>query len=71
MVKSTTRFGRNRRARRILLTPVVWALATVFITELCLVHAQTTGPEALTGQVTSKEEGPMEGVLVSAKKTGS
>src|ERR1700692_15667 len=26
---------------------------------------------ALTGQVTSAEEGPMEGVLVSAKKEGS
>src|SRR5947207_852370 len=28
-------------------------------------------PLALTGQVTSAEEGPMEGVLVSAKKTGA
>src|SRR6266852_5331434 len=28
-------------------------------------------PLALTGLVTSAEEGPMEGVLVSAKKTGS
>ena len=26
---------------------------------------------ALTGQVTSAEEGPMEGVVVSAKKDGS
>ena len=26
---------------------------------------------ALTGQVTSAEEGPMEGVLVSARKAGS
>ena len=32
-------------------------------------RAQT--PAALTGQVTSGEEGPMEGVLVSAKKAGS
>jgi streptogramin lyase len=31
--------------------------------------AQT--PAALAGQVTSAEEGPMEGVLVNAKKTGS
>ena len=30
-------------------------------------HAQS----ALTGQVTSAEEGPMEGVLVSAKRAGS
>jgi virginiamycin B lyase len=32
-------------------------------------HAQS--PVALNGQVTSAEEGPMEGVLVSAKKSGS
>src|SRR5439155_5270112 len=32
-------------------------------------HAQTTA--ALTGQVTSAGEGPLEGVLVSAKKAGS
>lgn len=32
---------------------------------------QTQSPAALTGQVTSTEEGPMEGVLVTAKKTGS
>jgi virginiamycin B lyase len=32
-------------------------------------HAQT--PIALTGQVTSGEEGPMEGVLVSAKSAGA
>ena len=36
-----------------------------------LLHAQTPSPAALTGQVTSAEEGPMEGVLVSAKKDGS
>ena len=37
-------------------------------------HAQTTaamGPAALQGTVTSTQEGAMEGVLVSAKKTGS
>ena len=33
--------------------------------------AQTRDPIALSGQVTSAEEGPMEGVLVSAKKAGS
>ena len=32
-------------------------------------HAQT--PAALTGQVSSAEEGMMEGVVVSAKKDGS
>jgi streptogramin lyase len=34
-------------------------------------HAQTPSPAALTGQITSTEEGPMEGVLVSAKRDGS
>jgi len=36
-----------------------------------LVPARAQTPAALTGQVTSGEEGPMEGVLVSAKKAGS
>ena len=35
------------------------------------VHAQAAEPVALTGQVTSAEEGTMEGVLVSVKKAGS
>ncbi len=33
--------------------------------------AEVQGPAALSGQVTSQEEGPMEGVVVSAKKDGS
>lgn len=36
-----------------------------------LVKAQTSPSAALTGQVSSQEEGPMEGVLVSAKRAGS
>src|ERR1700686_2748756 len=32
---------------------------------------RTPSPAALTGQVTSAEEGPMEGVLITAKKTNS
>ncbi|MEA2956954.1 MAG: virginiamycin lyase [Alphaproteobacteria bacterium] len=36
-----------------------------------LLPTQAQTPAALTGQVTSGEEGPMEGVLVSAKKAGS
>ena len=35
------------------------------------VRAETSYPIALTGQITSGEEGAMEGVLVSAKRTGS
>ena len=44
---------------------------------LMLVHfglaspAAAQGAVALAGQVTSAEEGPMEGVIVSAKKDGS
>ena len=33
--------------------------------------SRASSPAALTGQVTSSEEGPMEGVLVTAKKTNS
>jgi streptogramin lyase len=33
--------------------------------------AEVKGPAALAGQVSSQEEGPMEGVVVSAKKDGS
>jgi virginiamycin B lyase len=33
--------------------------------------ADVQGPSALSGHVTSQEEGPMEGVVVSAKKDGS
>lgn len=36
-----------------------------------LASAQTAASAALTGLVSSQEEGPMEGVLVSAKKSGS
>ena len=38
---------------------------------IALLTAQAQAPAALTGQVTSSEEGAMEGVLVSAKKDGS
>src|SRR5713226_175567 len=34
-------------------------------------RAQASGSAALTGRVSSQEEGPMEGVQISAKKTGS
>ena len=36
-----------------------------------LLRGETQSSAALTGQVTSMEEGRMEGVLVSAKKDGS
>src|ERR1017187_812707 len=51
---------------------VVAAAATVVWTVGAVpVRAQNKGPVALTGQVSSQEDGPMEGVLVTAKKTGS
>src|SRR6266516_4562157 len=48
------------------------ALATIlFQTGPAPLHAQAHATLALTGQVTSTEEGPMEGVVVSARKDGS
>jgi virginiamycin B lyase len=46
------------------------AAAILFQTAPSRLHAQAQTP-ALSGQVTSAEEGPMEGVVVSAKKDGS
>src|SRR6202140_1168387 len=45
--------------------------ALLFQTASARLHAQAQTPSALSGQVTSAEEGPMEGVVVSAKKDGS
>jgi streptogramin lyase len=48
------------------------ALAAILLqTAPARLHAQAQTPSALSGQVTSTEEGPMEGVVVSAKKDGS
>lgn len=48
------------------------ALAAILLqTTPARLHAQAQTPPALSGQVTSAEEGPMEGVVVSAKKDGS
>ena len=47
-------------------------LAGVFLhTASVPLYVQALTPPALTGQVTSTEEGPMEGVVVSARKEGS
>src|SRR5258706_2548416 len=46
-------------------------LATLPIVASLPAMAQSQGPAALTGQVTSQEEGAMEGVVVSAKRQGS
>src|ERR1700686_5908367 len=44
---------------------------TLVCPELSLLRGQAPTSIGLTGQVSSKEEGPMEGVVVSAKRAGS
>src|SRR5437867_13032549 len=57
--------------RRFLLIAVT-ALAVIFNqTTSSPLHAQTPAAAVLVGQVTSAEEGLMEGVVVSAKRDGS
>ena len=58
-----------RSIRLLLMMAMVGVLGTTAL--ITGTYADTQGALALTGQVTSAEEGPMEGVLVSAKKTGS
>jgi hypothetical protein len=63
-----------RRTRLLLTVLIVGALgvATLITTPLITrSYADSQGSVALTGQVTSVEEGAMEGVLVSGKKTVS
>src|SRR5262249_55908597 len=47
------------------------AAVALFLTASDLIRADGSPGVALSGQVTSTEEGPMEGVLVSAKKADS
>src|SRR5216117_3794430 len=57
---------------RVFLFSVSLAVAASFTpTKAKTLRAETSSSVALTGQVTSAEEGPMEGVIVSAKKAGS
>jgi virginiamycin B lyase len=60
------------RTRHFLLIVLVASIVTVLV-QLGYAQTRTQTPTstALTGQVTSSEEGPMEGVLVTAKKAGS
>ena len=57
--------------RRILLIACGALAAILLQTAPTRLHAQAQTFSALSGQVTSVEEGPMEGVVVSAKKDGS
>src|SRR5260221_13971490 len=63
--------GTKMRARYQLL--MLAAVAVVFLFQVlpCRVFAEGQVAAALTGQVTSDEEGPMEGVVISAKLDGS
>src|SRR5437016_7313045 len=45
--------------------------ATLFCAGSNIAGAQTSSSPALTGLVSSQDEGPMEGVLISAKRMGS
>ena len=47
------------------------AFAVLLVQTIGTTDAQAQGTAALAGQVTSTEEGPMEGVVVSAKRQGS
>ncbi len=58
------------RIRNVLVTVAAAAAGVYFAAGPGVLHSQTNGP-ALAGQVSSAEEGNMEGVLVTAKKTGS
>jgi streptogramin lyase len=59
------------RVRNLLLFGTVVASAFVFAAGPYFVEAQAQSVAGLTGKVTSAEEGPMEGVVVSAKKDDS
>ena len=50
---------------------IMGASTILFCAGLSSMRAETPASAALTGQVSSKEEGPLEGVLVGAKKAGS
>lgn len=59
------------RARLGSLTPIAFFAIVLVRSAASSLVAQAQSAAALTGQVTSSEEGPMEGVLVSARKAGS
>ena len=59
------------RIKRVLPVAVAVLASIVLQTVPVRLRAQSQTPSALSGQVTSTEEGPMEGVVVTAKKDGS
>src|ERR1035437_1451571 len=69
---SSRRMEAPMRTRRLLFIATI-ASGLVFLSQAASAQTrkQAQAPAALTGQVTSTQEGPMEGVLVTAKKTSS
>jgi virginiamycin B lyase len=59
------------RLRLLLCLAVAGGAMLLTQTRLNPVHAQAGPPVAVTGRVSSAEDGPLEGVLVSARKVGS
>ncbi len=57
--------------RKFLVVIAAGVSVILFFSGLSAVRAQTPTQVALTGQVSSQAEGPLEGVLVSARKAGS
>ncbi len=59
------------RARSYLLVTIAVLASALWWSAPAHVNAQGTGPAALTGVVSSQEEGKMEGVVVSARRDGA
>ena len=59
------------RSRCVLFLALAFAAVAVSPGRIHPLHAQTSAALALTGLVSSAEEGHMEGVLVSARKTAA
>src|SRR5438552_1435731 len=59
---------RQMATQRFLLKAAAALAATLLQTPPAPLRAQAQTPSVLTGQVTSAEEGPMEGVVITARK---
>src|SRR3979490_277052 len=72
LLSSSNRTEVQMRTRLFMLAVVI-TTGVAFLSQAASAQtgSRTQSPAALTGQVTSAEEGPMEGVLVTAKKTNS
>src|SRR5439155_20396181 len=64
-------FGRSSMLKKTFLATAIAAAVTLFSAAFNVIGPASSPGAALTGQVSSQEEGRMEGVLVSAKRDGS